>query len=345
MSFQALYRKYRPQTFADVRGQDHIVSVLEGALAQQSIAHAYLFAGSRGTGKTTLARIFAKALGTHDHDLYEIDAASHRGIDDIRELRSGVGTLPFSSPYKVYIIDEVHMLTKDAFNALLKTLEEPPAHVIFILATTELDKILPTIVSRCQVLHFHKPTHALLQDVVRDIATREGYTLGVGVPEAIALLGDGSFRDTQGMLQKIIAATPGTEITYDALRLVTGIPSQEIIHELITGIAHHDFESITRALQQLTADHADISLSVLFLLQQLRAILLIRFAPQASAYLAQEYTDTDFAFLKKMSTIEGKHINAQAIAHLLEAHAHMRHAAIPVLALELAFMRILGQDM
>jgi DNA polymerase III, gamma/tau subunits len=153
----ALYRKHRPQSFKEVRNQDHIVSVLEGAIEKGEIPHALLFSGTRGTGKTTLARIFARELGVKDSDLYEIDAASNRGIDDIRELREAVHTVPYESPYKVYIIDEVHMLTKEAFNALLKTLEEPPSHVVFMLATTEEEKLLDTILSRCQVFHLREP--------------------------------------------------------------------------------------------------------------------------------------------------------------------------------------------
>ena len=147
---EALYRKYRPENFDEVLGQDHIVTTLSESLKLGNVAHAYLFSGGRGTGKTTMARILARAVNCSENDLYEIDAASNRGIDDIRELREAVNTLPFESPYKVYIIDEVHMLTKEAFNALLKTLEEPPAHALFILATTEMDKLPETIVSRCQ---------------------------------------------------------------------------------------------------------------------------------------------------------------------------------------------------
>ena len=143
-----LYRKYRPSNFKEVLGQDHIVKTLGGAINLGNISHAYLFAGTRGTGKTSIARIFANEIKTTENDLYEIDAASNRGIDDIRELRDSVNVLPFESPYKVYIIDEVHMLTKEAFNALLKTLEEPPKHVIFILATTEIEKLPDTIFSR-----------------------------------------------------------------------------------------------------------------------------------------------------------------------------------------------------
>ncbi|HXK39597.1 MAG TPA: AAA family ATPase, partial [Candidatus Paceibacterota bacterium] len=150
----ALYRKYRPQSFDAVRGQDHIVAVLSSALEKGQVGHAYLFSGTRGTGKTSVARIFAKALGIGEQDTYELDAASNRGIDDVRALRDAVHVMPFGSPYKIYIIDEVHMLTKEAFNALLKTLEEPPAHVIFILATTEFEKLPETIVSRCEVHTF-----------------------------------------------------------------------------------------------------------------------------------------------------------------------------------------------
>ena len=148
MSHISLYRKYRPQSFDQVLGQDHIVKVLQTSLQKNEISHAYLFAGSRGTGKTSIARIFAKELGTSPNDLYEIDAASYRGINEMKELLAGISTLPFDSEYKIYILDEAHQLTRDAFNVLLKTLEEPPKHVIFILATTELHKVIPTIVSR-----------------------------------------------------------------------------------------------------------------------------------------------------------------------------------------------------
>src|SRR3989344_7019789 len=141
----ALYRKYRPHTFAEIKGQDHIVSVLENEAKTNKITHAYLFSGSRGTGKTSVARIFAKSLGVNPEDIYEIDAASNRGIDEIRAIREAVHTYPYSSKYKIYIVDEVHMLTKEAWNAFLKTLEEPPEHVIFIMATTEQHKLPDTV--------------------------------------------------------------------------------------------------------------------------------------------------------------------------------------------------------
>src|SRR5947199_39679 len=158
MAHQSLYRAYRPSTFADVVGQDQVTKPLEEQLRGKTAGHAYLFAGSRGLGKTSVARIFARELGATSKDLYEIDAASNNTVDDIRALTENVYTLPFESPYKVYILDEAHMLSKGAWNAFLKTLEEPPAHAIFILATTELNRVPETVQSRCQVFVFHKPT-------------------------------------------------------------------------------------------------------------------------------------------------------------------------------------------
>src|SRR3990167_9050549 len=153
-----LYRAYRTQSFKEVRGQSQVVDVLAKAIKNNKPAHAYLFAGGRGTGKTSVARILARELGVSDKDLYEIDAASNTGVENIRELREGVNTVPFESPYKFYIIDEAHMLSKAAFNAFLKTLEEPPPHAIFVLATTEREKIPDTIQSRCETYAFKQPT-------------------------------------------------------------------------------------------------------------------------------------------------------------------------------------------
>ena len=244
----ALYRKYRPQTFSEVRDQDHIVKVLEGAIAKETIPHALLFSGGRGTGKTTLARIFAEAIGTSSVDLYEIDAASNRGIDDIRELREAVHTVPYESKYKVYIIDEVHMLTKEAFNALLKTLEEPPAHVIFILATTEEEKLLDTILSRCQVFRFRSPSRAVLAGVVTDVAKQEGFKLSPEAADLIAVAADGSFRDALGVTQKVILASGDTVGSADEVAEIIGAPKQAIIAALLEAFNTKDSAAALAAI-------------------------------------------------------------------------------------------------
>jgi DNA polymerase-3 subunit gamma/tau len=175
-------------------GQEAIVKSLKSALDSGKVSHAYLFAGSRGTGKTTIARIFARELGTSPNDIYEIDAASNNGVDEMRELTSGINTLPFDSKYKVYILDEVHMLSKSSFNALLKTLEEPPAHVIFILATTELHKVLDTVKSRCQVFEFKKPSISILIPFIQEIGKKEGFEINDEAAKLIAQRGDGAYR-------------------------------------------------------------------------------------------------------------------------------------------------------
>ncbi|KKR74438.1 MAG: polymerase III, subunit gamma and tau protein [Parcubacteria group bacterium GW2011_GWB2_40_8] len=228
MSKIVLYRKYRPLNFKDVLGQEHIVEVLKNAVNSGRVAHAYLFAGPRGTGKTSVARILAREAGCVEMDLLEIDAASSRGIDEIRALREGVRFSPLGGSVKVYIIDEVHMLTKEAFNALLKTLEEPPSHVIFILATTELDKVPETIISRCQNFTFRKISENVLRKAMLSIAVKEGFEIDEETAGLIALMADGSFRDAQGTLDQILSAQGGEgKIAGEAVRLFLSVPPRD----------------------------------------------------------------------------------------------------------------------
>jgi DNA polymerase-3 subunit gamma/tau len=341
MSETALYRKYRPEAFADLVGQEHIVASLEGALKADKLAHAYLFSGSRGTGKTTSARIVARALGTAPSDLYEIDAASNRGIDNIRELRENVGTMPFDSKYKVYIIDEVHMLTKEAFNALLKTLEEPPAHVIFILATTELEKVPDTIVSRCQTFLFKRPSEAVLRGVIEKTAKKEKVTMEKGVSDLIALLANGSFRDALGTLQKVIGST-GDEISLSDAEKITGAPSSAIVHDIIEAIARGALSDALMTLEKARASNLSSKTLLELLLHSFRRILLLKVAPALSKGEFDGLSEEEKEFITRLSKTESLHINSNSLLALLEAMNQQKNAFIEELPLELALIKILG---
>lgn len=247
----ALYRKYRPTTFEEVVGQENAVSILTSSIKQKKISHAYLFCGGRGTGKTTAARIFAREVGCNPEDIIEIDAASNRGIDEIRELRDAVRTSPFSSPYKIYIVDEAHMLTKEAANALLKTLEEPPSHVIFILATTDPEKLPSTIVSRCQKIVFNIPDLETLSKQLVHVAKSEGKTLEKEAAHLIARHGKGSYRDALGVLEQAISLSTSETITHTELLEFGGVPEKEMVLKLLTALCRKDEKALRLSLLDL----------------------------------------------------------------------------------------------
>jgi DNA polymerase-3 subunit gamma/tau len=339
---EVLYRKYRPQKFADVLGQDQIVKVLEAQVANGKISHAYLFAGTRGTGKTSVARILASALGTTGNDIYEIDAASNTGVDDIRSLNDSIQTLPFNSKYKVYILDEVHMLSKSAGNALLKTLEEPPSYVVFILATTEIHKIPETVLSRCEVYTFKKPSVEVLKKDVQSIAKKEGFSIGEESAELISLLGDGSFRDTLGILQKIISATSAgnKKISDEEIRLVTGAPKRELVESVISAISEKDLDKALLAVRTAQKENIDISVFLKLILRSARAILLLRFG--AGNIVKDELSEKEFAFLSKLAQSDTV-FSSQILVELLTALELTTGAHIASLPLELALVNIIGQ--
>jgi DNA polymerase III subunit gamma/tau len=335
-----LYRQYRPHDFAEARGQDHIVAALEAQIKNKKPAHAYLFSGGRGTGKTTFARILAARLGVTDKDLFEMDAASNRGIDDVRELREGVYAMPFESPYKFYIIDEAHMLTKEAWNALLKTLEEPPSHVIFVLATTDKDKVPDTIQSRCEVYSFKQPNRETLVQTVSDVAKKEGYTLERAAAELLALLADGSFRDALSILQKVLNVSVDKKISVAEVELVTGAPKGELVRQVLAAIVKKDMNAAIKPVLEATAANVDARVLAKFLIHRMRIILLLRYAPEVAAQFSHEMSEEDMVVAQELSKEPG--VNSDVLRKLLEAHATMAYATIPHLPLELAILDIIS---
>jgi len=341
---KTLYRKYRPAKWEDVQGQDHIVASLKGAIKAGNISHAYLFFGTRGTGKTSVARIFADALGVTSNDIYEIDAASNRGIDDVRALREAVNVLPFESPYKIYIIDEVHMLTKEAFNALLKTLEEPPAHVLFILATTELGKLPDTVVSRCETHTFKKPSHGLLKSFVLDTAKKEGCEIAQSSADLVSVLGDGSFRDTLGILQKAISTSTDKKISAEEIEAVLGAPNGELVNDFIFGISERNTENGFEAIAKAADENIDMKLFAKLILRKLRAVLLLRFAKDMKDSLRDDFSDKDFKFLEELAEKKDSNISSNTIKVLLDAYQKIGYSYIPQIPLELALLDIVGNN-
>lgn len=339
---KTLYTKYRPHVFGDVLGQEHVTDVLKESISLGNLAHAYLFFGSRGTGKTSVARIVAREIGTHEDDLYEIDAASNTSVDDIRSLNEGVHVLPFKSKYKVYILDEVHMLSKSAFNALLKTLEEPPKHVIFVLATTEMHKVPDTVISRCEVYTFKKPTQTLLKDMVLKTAKAEGVTLEPSAADLIALLGDGSFRDTHGMLQKVIHASKDATITVGEVEKVTGAPKAQLVNDVIDAVAHKDLEKGLDAIAQATSQNIDMAILTSMILAKVRAILLVRYSKSALKQIEDSMTESDAKFVIGLSGQKESNISSQTLVKLLDAYTMIGKSYAPHVPLEIALFELLN---
>ncbi|MBM3846546.1 MAG: DNA polymerase III subunit gamma/tau, partial [Verrucomicrobia bacterium] len=271
MSYQVIARKYRPQRFADVVGQEHVTQTLSNAIAQGRIAHAYLFCGPRGTGKTTLARIFAKCLNCtggpksdfddadercreiaegRSLDVLEIDGASNNGVEQVRELRDTVRFAPASSKFKIYIIDEVHMLSTAAFNALLKTLEEPPAHVKFLFATTDPEKVLPTILSRCQRFDLRRIPTTLIVNHLEHIAKLEGVTLSRQALHAVARGADGGMRDAESSLDQLISFC-GDRVEEDDVLSMFGLTSQAQVLSIALAILGGDSVAVLKEVNAL----------------------------------------------------------------------------------------------
>ena len=276
MAYKALYRKYRPETFENVVGQKHIIKTLLNAIDNNKVAHAYIFSGPRGTGKTTTAKLLAKALncsqenkpcnecadckaileGTHP-DIIEIDAASNNGVDEVRELIEKVKYAPIQGKFKVYIIDEVHMMTSGAFNALLKTLEEPPEHVVFILATTDVHKVIPTVLSRCQRFDFSKINFEDIKQRVTEILNLENITFEDGVPSLVAELADGGMRDALSILDQVVSYA-GDDITLQHIYDIFGMMSNGDMVEYLTLLAENKTKEVLEMIENYIGRGIDV---------------------------------------------------------------------------------------
>ncbi len=312
----SLYRKYRPVRFEDVVGQDHITRTLVNAIRQDRVSHAYLFAGPRGTGKTTTAKILAMALNCESGrgkatvhpdgscprceairrgqslDVLELDAASNRGIDDIRDIRDKVGFAPVEGRMKVYIVDEVHMLTPEAFNALLKMLEEPPVHVVFVLATTEPHKVLPTILSRCQRFDFRRPSLAEINRVLKSIAAKEHIEISEATLTVIARASSGSFRDAVGTLDQLATYCEGKVSMQDALT-VLGVAEQEVLFEIVDIVNDRDPRAAVLFIERLAQGGSDLVQFLRDLLGHLRDLYVVQHTgePPTSMVATEEHLD------------------------------------------------------
>lgn len=366
MSYTALYRKFRPERFEDVKGQDHIVTTLRNQISAERIGHAYLFCGTRGTGKTTIAKILAKAVNCeHPVDgspcgecrscrtigagasmnVQEIDAASNNGVDNIREIVDEVSYSPAEGKYKVYIIDEVHMLSIGAFNALLKTLEEPPSYVIFILATTEVHKIPVTILSRCQRYDFKRISIDTIADRLRDLMIQEGQQVEEKALRYIAKAADGSMRDALSLLDQCIAFHYGKELTYDNALDVLGAVDTEVFSRLLRAILDRSVAECISLLEEIVMQGRELTQFVSDFTWYLRNLLLVKTSDEGAIEDVIDISSDNLMRLKE----EAEMVHADAIMRYIrefsELSGRIRYAGQKRILIEIALIRLCRPQM
>ena len=364
MAYQALYRKFRPQTFEDVKGQDHIVTTLKNQLKNDRIGHAYLFTGTRGTGKTTVAKILARAVNCqHPVDgspcgecrickainagssmnVIEIDAASNNGVNNIREIIEEVAYPPTEGRYKVYIIDEVHMLSPGAYNALLKTLEEPPEYVIFILATTEVNKIPITILSRCQRYDFHRISVVTIAGRLRQLMEEEGVAVEDKAVDYIARAADGSMRDALSLMDQCIAFYLGQKLTYDDTLKVLGAVDTEVFSHLLRAIIGRDVTESIRMIGEIIAEGREPVQFVNDFTWHLRNLLLLKSGDHMEDAL--DISSDNLALLQEEAQMVEDEILMRYIRILSDLSSQIRYASQKRILIEIAVIKLCKPQM
>ena len=364
MSYTALYRKFRPDNFDDVKGQDHIVTTLTNQIKHNRIGHAYLFCGTRGTGKTTVAKILAKAVNCQhpvngspcgecemckaiqagtSMNVIEIDAASNNGVDNIREIREEVAYRPTEGNYKVYIIDEVHMLSTGAFNALLKTLEEPPSYVIFILATTEAHKIPITILSRCQRYDFHRITIDTIAARLDELLKIEGVEAEEKAVRYVAKAGDGSMRDALSLLDQCIAFYLGQKLTYDNVLEVLGAVDTDVFSRLLRKILDKDITGAIAVLEELVVEGRELGQFVNDFTWYMRNLLLLQSSDGMEDVL--DISSDNLAVLKEEAQMVDAEVLMRYIRIFSDLSNQIRYATQKRILIEIAIIKLCKPEM
>ena len=364
MSYQALYRKWRPQVFADVKGQDHIVKTLQNQIGSGRIGHAYLFCGTRGTGKTTVAKILARAVNCeHPVDgspcgecpscrqiaagtslnVVEIDAASNNGVENIREIREQVQYPPTEGKYRVYIIDEVHMLSTGAFNALLKTLEEPPSYVIFILATTEVHKIPITVLSRCQRYDFRRITLDTITARLKELTEAENMPVEEKALRYVAKAGDGSMRDALSLLDQCAAFHFGETLTYEHVLDVLGAVDNSVFRDLFHAIRENRTKDCILKLEEMVVQGRELSQFVVDFIWFLRNLLLLKTADDAEDLL--DMSEDNLVQMREDAALVDENILMRYIRVFSELSNQIRFANQKRVLIELAFIKLTKPEM